>query len=113
MDNGKGDLENFTDWKERFEMVAEAYHWDERTKFVNLVTRLCGQAYSFYRSCDGSQRSCYTNRDWPIMLIFYLLCYATVLKIFTYYAQYYAETVLLDHLYHKIFNMVTVLLEYI
>ena len=58
VDNGKGDLENFTDWKERFEMVAEAYHWDERTKLVNLVTRLCGQAYSFYRSCDGSQRSC-------------------------------------------------------
>ena len=24
VDNGKGDLENFTDWKERFEMVAEA-----------------------------------------------------------------------------------------
>ena len=61
VDNGKGDLENFTDWKERFEMVAEAYHWDERTKLVNLVTRLCGQAYSFYRSCDGSQRSCYAK----------------------------------------------------
>ena len=59
VDNGKGDLENFTDWKERFEMVAEAYHWDKRTKLVNLVTRLCGQAYSLYRSCDGSQRSCY------------------------------------------------------
>ena len=25
------------------------------------------------------------------MLIFYLLCYAAVLKIFTYYAQYYAH----------------------
>ena len=25
------------------------------------------------------------------MLIFYLLCYATVLKILTYYAQYYAH----------------------
>ena len=40
-----------------------------------------------------------------------------VLKILTYYAQYYAhvETVLLEyiHLYHKIFNIVTVLLEYI
>ena len=30
-------------------------------------------------------------RDWPIMLIFYLLCYAAVLKILTYYAQYYAH----------------------
>ena len=46
-----------------------------------------------------------------------LLCYAAVLKILTYYAQYYAhvETALLEyiHLYHKIFNMETVLLEYI
>ena len=58
MDSGKGDSESFTDWKERFEMVvAEACYWDECTKLVNLVTRLCGQAYSFYRSCDGSQRS--------------------------------------------------------
>ena len=36
VDNEKGDLENFTDWKERFEMIAEVYHWDERTKLVNL-----------------------------------------------------------------------------
>ena len=57
----KGDLENFTDWKERFQMTAEAYHWDERIKLVNLVTRLCGQAYSFYRSCDARQRSCYVE----------------------------------------------------
>ena len=51
------------------------------------------------------------------MVIFYLLCYAAVLKFLTYYAQYYAyvEIVLLEyiHLYHKIFNMVIVLLEYI
>ena len=40
-------------------MVAEVYHWDKCTKLVNLVTRLCGQAYSFYRSCNGGQRSCY------------------------------------------------------
>ena len=42
-------------------MIAEAYHWDEHTKLVNLVTRLCGQAYSFYRSCDARQRSCYVE----------------------------------------------------
>ena len=30
-------------------------------------------------------------RDQPIMLIFYLLCYAPVLKFLTYYAQYYAH----------------------
>ena len=57
----KGDLENFTDWKERFQMIAEAHHWDERIKLVNLVTKLCGQVYSFYRSCDGWQRSCYVE----------------------------------------------------
>ena len=32
-----------------------------------------------------------TNRDRPVMLIFYPLCYAAVLKILTYYAQYYAQ----------------------
>ena len=57
MDNGKGNSEIFTDWKERSEMVAEACHWDEHTntKLVNLVTRLCGQVNSFHRSCDGNQ----------------------------------------------------------
>ena len=43
MDNGKRDSEIFTDWKERFEMVPEACHWDEYIKLINLVTRLCGQ----------------------------------------------------------------------
>ena len=55
------------------------------------------------------------------MLIFYLLCYAAVLKFLTYYAQYYAHvkelclnlTVLLEyiHLHQKIIYMVSVLLE--
>ena len=31
------------------------------------------------------------SRDQPSMLIFYLLCYAPVLKIFIHYAQYYAH----------------------
>jgi len=60
-DSGKGDSETFADWRERFEMVAEVYQWDQRAKLVNLVTRLCGQAYSFYRSCDIRQRSNYTQ----------------------------------------------------
>ena len=57
------------------------------------------------------------NGDRPIMLIYYLLCYAAVLKILTYYAQYYAHvkylclnlTVLLEYiyLYHKLFNVYT------
>ena len=42
-------------------MIAEVHHWDEHIKLVNLVTKLCGQAYSFYRSCDGRQRSCYVE----------------------------------------------------
>ena len=33
----------------------------------------------------------HTSRDRPIMLIFHLLCYAAVLKNFTYYAQNYAQ----------------------
>ena len=44
------------------------------------------------------------NRDWPIMLIFYLLCYAAVLKILTYYAH--LKELCLNH-------YLTVLLEYI
>ena len=43
MDNGKRDSQIFTDWKERFEIVPEACHWDEHIKLINLVTRLCGQ----------------------------------------------------------------------
>ena len=47
------------------------------------------------------------------MLIFLPISYAAVLKNLTYYAH--VESVLLEyiHLYHIIFNMVTVLLDYI
>ena len=57
------------------------------------------------------------------MLIFYLLCYAAVLNFLTYYAQYYAHvkelclksdcSIRVYSLVSKIFNMVSVLLEYI
>ena len=53
--------ETIKDWKEQFEMVATLGGWDERSKLVNLVTRLRGQAYSFYRSCTMQQRSSYTT----------------------------------------------------
>ena len=33
----------------------------------------------------------FSHRDRPIMLIFYLLCYAALLIKFTYYAQNYAQ----------------------
>ena len=32
----KRDLQSFTDWKERFEMVAEACHCDEHSYYINL-----------------------------------------------------------------------------
>ena len=53
--------ETIEDWKEQFEMVATLGGWDERSKLVNLVTRLRGQAYSFYRSCTMQQRSSYAT----------------------------------------------------
>ena len=33
--------------------------WDPQAKLVNLVTRLRGQAYSFYRSCTSLQHASY------------------------------------------------------
>ena len=52
-----------------------------------------------------------------LSLFFHLLCCAAVLKILTYYAQYYAHvclnlTVLLEYV-QKIIDVMTVLLEYI
>ncbi len=42
--------ESFEGWREQFEMIATLGGWDARTQLVNLVSRLRGQAYSFYRS---------------------------------------------------------------
>ena len=53
------DGETFRDWKDQFELVAGACKWDSQAKLVNLVTRLRGQAYAFYRSCTPPQRSSY------------------------------------------------------
>ena len=47
--------EHFTDWIEQFELVASVYHWNDRTKLVNLTTRLRGQAFAFYQSCNSQQ----------------------------------------------------------
>ena len=53
-----------------------------------------------------------------LLCLFYLLCYAAVLKILTYYAQYYAHVKELCfksdcsiRVYYLYFNMVSVLLE--
>ena len=43
-----GEGERFPDWKEQFELVAEACCWTDQSKLANLITRLRGQAYSYY-----------------------------------------------------------------
>ena len=53
--------ETFRDWLEQFELVASLGDWDGKTKLVNLVTRLRGQAYAFYRSCTLQQRADYAT----------------------------------------------------
>ena len=56
-----GEEETFAEWLEQFEMMATACRWDEPTKLVNLVTRLKGQAFVFYRSCEANQRTKYST----------------------------------------------------
>ena len=52
--------ETFEDWIELLEMIASICGWDERTKLVNLTTRLRGQAYAFYKSCPEQKRRNYS-----------------------------------------------------
>jgi hypothetical protein len=58
-DPNPGEL--FQEWKEQFELTADLLKWDDRAKLVNLVTRLRGQAYAFYRSCTVTQRGSYSK----------------------------------------------------
>lgn len=58
---------NFEEWIEQFELIAEAYGWDSRTKLINLTTRLQGQAYSFYRTCSPEQRADYASLKSQLM----------------------------------------------
>ena len=53
------DTETCREWLEQFQMVAEVCRWDGPTKLVNLVTRLSGQAYAFYKSCTPQERGSY------------------------------------------------------
>ena len=39
--------------------MASVRNWEGRVKLVNLVIRLQGQAYSFYRICPAHQRISY------------------------------------------------------
>ena len=53
--------DTFQEWLERFEMIANICNWSLQAKLVNLVTRLHGQAYSFFRSCTIEQRTNYSQ----------------------------------------------------
>ena len=61
---------NFEEWIEQFEMIADAYGWNARTRLVNLTTRLQGQAYSFYRTCSPEQRTDYERLKAQMMTRF-------------------------------------------
>ena len=52
---GNAEVEPFDEWLEQFELVASVCCWEGRAKLANLVTRLQGQAYSFYRTCPVHQ----------------------------------------------------------
>ena len=51
-----GDMETFQDWLEQFGMIANVCGWSPQVKLVNLVTRLCGQAYAFFFPVQFSRR---------------------------------------------------------
>ena len=57
--SGNADSEPFEEWLEQLELVASICNWEGQTKLANLVTRLQGQAYSFYRTCSAQQRTSY------------------------------------------------------
>ena len=56
---GNAEVEPFDEWLEQFQLVASVCRWEGRAKLANLVTRLHGQAYSFYRTCPVHQRTSY------------------------------------------------------
>ena len=49
----------FEEWLEWFELMATTLSWSSQAKLVNLITRLHGQAYSFFRSCTMEQHTSY------------------------------------------------------
>ena len=53
--------EDFSEWLEQLELVANACRWDEQAKLVNVATRLRGAAVRYYRSCTPRQRSTYCD----------------------------------------------------
>ena len=53
--------EHFADWIEQFKLIASVCYCDDRTKLVNLTTRLRGQAFAFYWSCNTQKWNDYTT----------------------------------------------------
>ena len=58
-DRGCG-MDIFQDWLEQFELIADVLDCSPQAKLVNLITRLQGQAYAFFRSCTMEQRTDYS-----------------------------------------------------
>ena len=54
------EIKKFQEWLDQFEMVADVCNWSLQARLVNLITRLCGQAYVFFRSCTVEQRTNYS-----------------------------------------------------
>ena len=54
-----GGMYTFQDWLEQFEMIAIVCGWSPQARLVNLVTRLEGQAYAFFRSCTTQHKTSY------------------------------------------------------
>ena len=53
--------ETFEDWLTQFEMAAEVSGWEGKNKLAHLVTRLKGQALSYYRSYPPEERVDYNK----------------------------------------------------
>ena len=58
--DGESEIKTFQEWLDQFEMVADVCNWSLQARLVNLITRLCGQAYAFFRSCTVEQRTNYS-----------------------------------------------------
>ena len=58
--DGELEIKTFQEWLDQFEMVADVCNWSLQAKLVNLITRLRGQAYAFFRSCTMEQRTNYS-----------------------------------------------------
>ena len=54
-DYNDSNAETFEEWMERFDLVAAMGRWDEPAKLANLVTRLKGSAFAYFRSCHGEK----------------------------------------------------------